>query len=673
MAAETSAAPVGAARRAPVWAVLYGVAVLAGVTAAALAALSLADALTATGLPDPGPVTTYGLPFVRAAGEIAAVTATGGFLLAAFLVPPQQNQVLDAGGYRSLRMATAASGIWAVCALLMVPLTVSDVSGQPLSSRLSFADIWAVADLIEIAGAWRWTALLAVLVTVLSIPVLRWSWTPVLFAGSLVTLLPLVLTGHSSSGGAHDIATNSLLFHLIAGAIWAGGLLALLAHALRGGEHAALAARRFSAVALWCFGAMAISGLINALVRVRLSDLLTTTYGALVLAKAAALIALGVLGWQQRRRGVAALQADPEARGALIRLALVEAVIFGLTFGIAVALGRTPPPAPVNPNLSILEVEIGYDLAGPPTLARLLFDWRFDLVFGTAAIVFAIVYLAGVRRLRRRGDAWPTGRVVAWLLGCLVLLLATSSGFGRYMPAMFSIHMIAHMMLSMLAPILLVLGAPVTLALRALPTAGRNAPPGPREWLLAALHSRYSRFVTNPFVATALFVVGFYGLYFSGLFDAAAGSHAAHVAMNLHFLLSGYLFYWVVIGIDPTPRPIPHLAKLGMVFASLPLHAFFGVVLMGTQSVLAESFYRSLQLPWNTDLLADQRVGGGIAWAAGEVPLVVVLIALFVQWRRTDERTAKRLDRAAERDDDADLAAYNNMLAELARRERERG
>jgi cytochrome c oxidase assembly factor CtaG len=45
--------------------------------------------------------------------------------------------------------------------------------------------------------------------------------------------------------------------------------------------------------------------------------------------------------------------------------------------------------------------------------------------------------------------------------------------------------------------------------------------------------------------------------------------------------MSGYLFYWVVIGVDPTPRPIPPLGKLGMVFASLPLHAFFGVVLMG--------------------------------------------------------------------------------------------
>ena len=139
--------------------------------------------------------------------------------------------------------------------------------------------------------------------------------------------------------------------------------------------------------------------------------------------------------------------------------------------------------------------------------------------------------------------------------------------------------------------------------------------------------------------------------------------------MNVHFLLSGYLFYWVVIGVDPTPRQIPQLGKVAMVFASLPLHAFFGVVLMGMQTVLGEPFYRSLQLSWHTDLIGDQRLGGGIAWAAGEVPLVVVMIALLIQWRRSDQRTAKRLDRAADRDDDADLAAYNAMLAELARRD----
>ena len=238
------------------------------------------------------------------------------------------------------------------------------------------------------------------------------------------------------------------------------------------------------------------------------------------------------------------------------------------------------------------------------------------------------------------------------------------------MPAMFSMHMAAHMLLSMLTPILLVLGAPVTLALRALPAAGKRRTAGPAGMAAGrTAFSRVSQFLTNPFVATVLFVAGFYGLYFGGIFDAAVGNHAAHVAMNLHFLLTGYLFYWVVIGVDPTPRPIPPLGKLGMVFASLPLHAFFGVVLMSTKSVLGESFYKSLQLYWHTDLLGDQRLGGGIAWAAGEVPLVVVMIALLVQWTRSDRRTAKRLDRAADRDDDADLAAYNAMLAELAKRD----
>jgi cytochrome c oxidase assembly factor CtaG/putative copper export protein len=651
------------------WPVLYGVGLLAGVTAAAIGAMTLAAALTATGLPDPGPVTTYGLPFVRAAGEIACVVAVGSFMFAAFLVPPQQSGVLDADGYRALRVGTVASAIWTICSVLLVPLTVSDVTGQPLTSRLSPSAIWSVASLVETAGAWRWTAVLAAIVTVASIPVLRWSPTPLLFGGALITLIPLALTGHSSTGGSHDLATNSLLIHLFAAALWAGGLLALLVHTLRGGGHADVAARRFSAVALWCFVAMALSGVVNALVRIRLTELFDDSYGFLVMAKAIALCTLGFIGWRQRRSGVAALQSDPNARGPLIRLALTEAIIFGLTFGVAVALSRTPPPAPPIFNPSIPAIEIGYDFAGPPTLARILFDWRFDLIFGTAAIVMAVVYLVGVRRLRRRGDSWPTGRIIAWLFGCLVLLFATSSGLGRYMPAMFSMHMAAHMLLSMLTPVLLVLGAPVTLALRALPTAGKGDPPGPREWLLAALHSKVSQFLTNPIVATVLFVAGFYGLYFGGIFDAAVGTHAAHLAMNLHFLLTGYLFYWVVIGVDPTPRPIPMLGKVAMVFGSLPLHAFFGVTLMSTKSVLGESFYKSLQLYWHSDLLGDQRLGGGIAWAAGEVPLVVVMIALFVQWTRSDQRTAKRLDRAADRDDDAELVAYNAMLAELAKRE----
>ena len=135
---------------------------------------------------------------------------------------------------------------------------------------------------------------------------------------------------------------------------------------------------------------------VNAVVRIRIPDLIRSEYGWLVIGKVVALCLLGVLGWRQRRSGVAALRADPTARGPLIRLAATEAVIFGITFGIAVGLGRTPPPPPPLLNPSASQVEIGYDFAGPPTLARVLLDWRFDLIFGTAALVFAAVYLAGV-------------------------------------------------------------------------------------------------------------------------------------------------------------------------------------------------------------------------------------------------------------------------------------
>ncbi|MUM16200.1 bifunctional copper resistance protein CopD/cytochrome c oxidase assembly protein [Mycobacterium sp. CBMA271] len=648
-----------------IWTIVVGMAVVAGLVAATIGALSLTDALLATGLPNPGPVTSYGLPFVRAAAEIAAVVAVGAFVLAAFFVPPQSSGVLDVDGYRSLRVGTAASTALAVLSAAMVPLSVSDVSGQPVSD-FGPGELWSLAGEIDTVNAWRWMAFIAAGVAIASRVVLRWSWTPLLVLGSVSSLMPLALVGHSAAGGAHDLGTNSLIIHLVSAALWAGGLVALLIHALRGGGHLDVAARRFSTLALWCYVAIGLSGIINALIRVQLSDLVTTRYGWLLVGKMTALLVLGVLGYLQRRSAITALTEEPQNRRPLIRLAGCEAAIFAVTFGIAVGLGRTPPPPPLNLNPSPVEVAIGYPLAGPPTPQRLMFDWRFDLIFGTAAIVFAVAYLVGVRRLKQRGDGWPLGRTISWLFGCFFLLIATSSGVGRYMPAMFSIHMVAHMTLSMLVPVLLVLGGPMTLLLRVLPAAGKGGPPGLREWVQIALHSTFSRVLTHPLVATSLFIGGFYGLYLSGLYDAAVDVHAAHLAMNLHFLLSGYLFYWVVIGIDPSPRRLPPVAKLGIVLVSLPLHAFFGVILMGTKSILGEKFYSNLGLPWRIDLAADQHMGGAITWATGELPLMVVMIALVIQWSRSDERLARRQDRAAERDDDADLAAYNAMLAKMA-------
>lgn len=633
--------------------------------AAGLAAWS--PPLVVPGLPDPGLVITLGLPAVRALAHVCMVLAIGALLLAAFLVPPQASGYLDVGGYRGLRLGSWAAGGWALAAFAMVPLTVADALGRPLPEVLDPRVLLDIATRLSTATAWLVTGLVALLVLIGCRSVLTWGWTVVLFGLALLGPVPVALTGHSAGGGAHDLATDSLVLHVLAASLWVGGLVAVLVTAAARGPDrsaAATAVPRFSALALVCWLVLAVSGVVNALVRVPLGALWGTDYGALVLAKAAALVALGFLGARHRRTTVdEAVRGEP---GALLRLGGVEVLLMLATIGLAVALGRTAPPETGAAPPSRTEVLLGYDLGGPPTLGALLFDWRFDLIFGTGALVLAAVYGLGVRRLLRRGDAWPMGRTLAWLAGCTALLVATSSGIGRYGPAMFSVHMGEHMILSMLVPILLVLGAPVTLALRALPAAGRSRPPGPREWLLAAVHSPPARVLTNPLVSLPLFVGSYYALYFSDLFAAALPQHPAHVLMNLHFLLTGLVFFWPLIGVDPAPRRLPPVARLGVVFASVPFHAFFGVALMASDRVIGGEFYRALALPWVTDPLRDQQLGGGLAWASGELPLLLVVVALLVQWARLDERSARRDDRRADADGDADLAAYNAMLRRLA-------
>ncbi|GAB3875346.1 cytochrome c oxidase assembly protein [Kibdelosporangium lantanae] len=662
---STDAPPAPATKR--VRARIGPLIVVGGVLAVVVAAglLALVSDRYVTGVPNPGAFTSSGLIVVRVLAEISAVVCIGSLLFATFMVPPQQSGVLSADGYASVRMASWAGWLWFVCALLSIPFEAADTFGQPVTNLLNIQKLVDLAAEVESTNSWLITAAIAFLAALGSRMVLTWGWTAVLFLVSVVGLFPLGVSGHSSSGGQHDLATNSLLLHLVAASLWVGGLIALLAHGRRKGTHLGLAASRFSRLALCCWITMAVSGVINALVRLPLNDLFSTNYGLLVIAKTTALVVLGVFGYFQRERGVKAVVTTGSGR-ALVKLAAFEVLVMMITIGIAAGLARTPPPQQGNLQPSPIEVRVGYTLDGPPTFGRLMLDWRFDLIYGTIAILLAALYLVGVRRLRKRGDKWPVGRTVAWLCGCAVILLATSSGIGRYSPAMFSIHMISHMMLSMLAPILLVLGGSVTLALRAIPPAGKDAPPGPREWLLAFVQSPVARVLTHPVVALVLFVGSFYALYFSGLFDAALDLHWAHLAMNAHFLLTGYIFYWPVIGIDPTPRKLPPVGRLAMVFASMPFHAFFGVVLMSMQTIIGSLFYRSLGLPWVTDALSDQRLGGGIAWAAGEVPLLVVVVALLVQWARQDEREARRRDRRADADGEAELAAYNAMLRQMS-------
>ncbi|MGN2638844.1 bifunctional copper resistance protein CopD/cytochrome c oxidase assembly protein [Nocardia takedensis] len=605
---------------------------LTAVVATVVVGLSATRALSLLGIPDPGALTTYGLPAVRALADLAAALTVGSLLFAAFLTPPQTDGLLDVDGYRAVQRGSWSAVVWACCAALLVPLTVSDTTGRAVEQLWRPELLWRAMNQIAAAEAWRTTTVLALILAAGARVALRWRSTPLLAAGAITAMMPLALSGHSSSGGAHDVATNSLVLHLISSAVWVGGLFAVLAHAMRGGARTDLAARRFSAIATGAFIVIGLSGVINSWVRVPTQDLLTTTYGRLVLAKAAALLALGVLGWFQRRLAVARLVTDPRDRAALIRFGGLETVTFAVTVGLAVGLGRTPPPPPTA-EPTPTEAELGYTLSGPPSMPRLLFDWRFDLIYGAAALALAIAYLLGVRLSRERGHTWAPTRTVAWLSGCAVMLAATSSGVGRYAHAVFSVHMGQIMALSILTPILLALGSPVTLVLRALRPAEHGEAPGPREWTLAAVHNPLSRALTHPIAAPIILAGGFCALYLSGIYDSYLDSHAAHLMMNLYFLVAGYMFFWTILGIDPTPRPASGSTRLAMLLGFLTAHIGFGIALITTTTVMGQWYFRGLGLDWNDDLLTDQRIRGGLVWAIGLVPVVIVTLALLLRKR----------------------------------------
>ncbi|WP_069464775.1 cytochrome c oxidase assembly protein [Actinacidiphila rubida] len=304
----------------------------------------------------------------------------------------------------------------------------------------------------------------------------------------------------------------------------------------------------------------------------------------------------------------------------------------------------------------------------PFTLGRGLAFHGGDPFFLAGCVVLLALYGWGVFRLRRRGDRWPVGRTVAFGLGVVTVGVTMCTALNDYGMVMFSVHMVQHMILSMLSPILLLLGAPVTLALRALPTAGRGRT-GPRELLVKLLHSRYLRVITHPAFTLPLFVASLYALYFSPLFDHLMGSRAGHIAMMLHFLAVGLVFFWPIMGVDPGPHRPGYVMRMLELFAGMPFHAFFGIALMMASEPMVSTF-KHPPASLGIDPLNDQTAAGGIAWAFSEIPSVIVLVALLFQWYTSEQRQARRTDRAADRDGDAELVAYNAYLASLEARGR---
>ncbi|MGZ8176888.1 cytochrome c oxidase assembly protein [Williamsia sp. SKLECPSW1] len=575
--------------------------------------------------------------------------------------------VIGVGVYRAHRLVERLAPAWFVLAAVMIVVSASDRSGIPLSRVLSRpASVPTIVDANEQSVGWVVVTVIAAVVALSARFMLRWSSHVVFLIPATVGVVAVPVAGNAGQGPDHDYGTSAVLVFSVAVAVALGVRVCTTLCLQRDTEPGdrETVARRVRRIVTVADVVALVWGLILAVILVRPQDLLTTAFGRALVVMGAVLAVLVAGHVVDRVRG-----GDRSVDATAARAGIGAVAVIVLFAALAVADTRTAT-ALLAHDFTGWDVYLGYELPHPPTVLRMITTWRFDVLIGAAAVAAGVLYVVGVIRLRRAGISWSPWRTMSWLIGCVGLLVVSSSGLRTYGMAMFSVHMVEHMTLNMFLPVVLVLGAPVTLALRALPTAPHGALPGPREWVTAMVHAPISRFLCHPVVALVIFIGSLYGVYFTPLFDTLVRYHWGHEAMSIHFLVTGYLFFWAIIGIDPGPRRLPFLARLGLLFAVMPFHAFFGIALMTMTSVIGGNFYRSVDLPWMNDLIHDQFLGGAIAWGASEAPVIVVIIALVAQWAQSDRRAGARADRHADTYRDDELEAYNAMLAELSRSRR---
>ena len=621
------------------------------------------------GLAARDPLVTWLVPILKLSHDLLAVMTVGLAVAAAFFVDSDNGRI-GPQQYRWLRTAGWSAVAWVAVSIAQAFANYGDYLAQPLST-ITPKGMWSYLWTTESGYAYLLTAVLTLIVAIIALNTLSVTGAGFVAVLSLSACLPVVFTGHAIASGNHQIAVDSMIFHVIGAVLWFGGLVALLVS--RRVTDAAVS--RYSALALVAFIAVALSGVINAATRIySWNDLFGTAYGIETLGKVAALIVLGGFGLWHRKVTLPKLKTRPAL---FRRFAVVEILVLGATFGLAPALSRTPPPPVPDVPDSAMQAWLGFPMPERMTPHGVVLEWYPELVLATLGLTAIGAYIYGVVRLHRRHDTWPIMRTVTWTAGWLLAIFVTSSGLAKYSMVIFSAHMVQHMTLNMLVPILLVLGAPVTLALRVLP--GRKTGRGPRDWLLLILHSRVMSVLSHPLVALVIYAFSLYMMYFTGLYEWAMRSHAGHLFMLFHFLAAGGMFYWVIIGIDPTPRRLPYPAKILLFFVAIVFHTIFGLVLMMSTELLAPDWFLGLGRADAATLLAEQRAGGGIAWAFGEPPSLIVLVALIWQWSRSEDRAARRIDRQSDRaqaqgrPEDDPHEQYNAYLARLAEADRKAG
>ncbi|KRO48202.1 MAG: hypothetical protein ABR68_05810 [Microbacteriaceae bacterium BACL28 MAG-120531-bin53] len=608
---------------------------------------------------DPGPVVRWGGPFAKLVMNFAMATTVGSLVLSAFAGNLEERSKFS-------RVSSGAAALWAGAAAVNFVMTYLSVSGSAISYGSAFSDgLWLFATQIELGTLLVWNLGFAFLLSLSTLAFNGRRMNAVNAAIAIAGLYPLAASGHASGDAGHALAVNSLLMHLVGISIWVGGLIALYAVFKGDNQRTAVLVSRYSTLAFVAFIMVAVSGVTSGIIRLYEPADLFSSYGLLLMLKAALLVVLGLFGARHRLGLVKKLA---ERSVSFWRLAIFELGVMGLAVGMGTALARTQTPLDAAEFVPLTPAEILTGDKLPPELTDLawVMVWDIDVLWMSVCLGAIALYLYGVSVLRKRGDKWPVVRTISFVSGMLVLLYVTNGAMNAYQEYLFSVHMVGHMVLSMMVPVLLVPGAPVTLLSRA-QAPRKDGSWGMREWVLWAVHTPFAWFVSHPLFAGLNFALSLVMFYYTPLFRWATEEHLGHQWMLIHFLITGYLFVQSLMGVDPQPHRTGYPIKLMLLIGTMAFHAFFGLGLMNERSLLLADWFGAMGRTWGDDPLADQAIGGAFAWGVGEIPTIVIALIVVTQWSRSDDRERKRLDRASDRSGNRDLEDYNQMLDSLSK------
>ncbi len=270
------------------------------------------------------------------------------------------------------------------------------------------------------------------------------------------------------------------------------------------------------------------------------------------------------------------------------------------------------------------------------------------------------VYLLGERRTaaaprrpRARPSAGPGGprsprarqRSLAFSAGLLIILVALSPPVDALTSKLFWAQMIQRLLLLTAASPLIALGRPWT-------SLWRPVPPRVRRPITRALTRSPAsapvrglfRALSRPPGAWLVFSINLVFWHLPGPNDLTLRNGYAHLLADLAFLVTGIFFWNQVTGSSRATSPAPYPRRIAYVGSAMLTNLGLAIFLAFAQHPLYAPYADLAHRPGGITALADQQIGAGVMWAAGDLPFAIALALLVQHWLASHEAATPRLD-----------------------------